>query len=130
MVVLINAESPFFDRATASELFELNREKLDTPRQFEEMLNVWFFNIHDGGHFIGCIFCYVEDGRIWVGGFARRKCHRECLAALNEVKRQFPALYAHTRQKAAEFILRKAGFQRESPEIWKFQQDFEEENIK
>ena len=124
MVVLINAESPFFDRAAAKELFELNREKLEDTRGFESYLTRWFFNIYECGRFVGCIFCYVEDGRTWVGGFARRKCHRECLAALNEVKRQFPALYAHTRQKAAEFILRKAGFQRKSPEIWKFQQDF------
>lgn len=126
MVCLVSAESPFFDKEAARELFELNREKLEDTRGFESYMTRWFFSIYERGRFIGCIFCYSMDGQDWVGGFARRKCHRACLAALNEVKRQFPELYAETKQKAAEFILKKAGFRKTEPAIWVYRQENKE----
>ena len=110
MITLINAESPFFDREAARQLFKLNREAIEDRRGFADYLNRWFFNIYERGRFVGCIFCYHEDNRDWVGGFARRKTHAPCLEALNRVKSCFPELYASTRQLRAKIILRKAGF--------------------
>ncbi len=112
MVVLINAESPFFDQEAARQLFEINREAIEDRRGFADYLTRWFFNIYENGSFVGCIFCYHEDNKDWVGGFARRKTHASCLEALNRVKSCFPELYASTRQLSAKIILRKAGFVR------------------
>lgn len=118
MVVLINPESPFFDKEAARCLFEANKELIEDRRGFDNYLNRWFFSIYERGKFIGCIFCYHQDGRDWVGGFAKRKTHYQCLEALNKVKVCFSALYAETKQKSAEFILRKAGFKQIEPDIW------------
>lgn len=123
MVVLINPESPFFDKEAARELFELNRDKLEDQRGFESYLTCWFFNIYERGAFIGCIFCYHQDGKDWVGGFTKRKTHRQNLEALNKVKSCFPVLYAETRQKAAELILKKADFVKMEPDIWKWEKE-------
>lgn len=118
MVCLVSAESPFFDKEAARELFEINKDLIEDQRGFESYLTRWFFNIYERGAYIGCIFCYHQDGKDWVGGFAKRKRHHQCLDALNKVKSCFPVLYAETRQKAAAFILRKAGFVKTEPDIW------------
>lgn len=110
MVVLINALSPFFDKKAAHQLFELNQKAIEDQRGFESYLTPWFFNIYDDKGFVGCIFCYHEDGKDWVGGFAKRKTHFSCLEALNRIKLCFPEIYASTRQLSAKIILRKAGF--------------------
>lgn len=111
MVVLISPESPFFDCAVAKELFALNQKAIEDQRGFESYLTPWFFNVYEGGKFVGCIFCYHQDGRDWVGGFAKRRTHHQCLEALNQVKVYFPELYAQTKQRSAKFISKKAGFE-------------------
>lgn len=123
MVVLINAESPFFDKETARELFEANKKLIEDQRGFESYLTRWFFNIYERGRFIGCIFCYHLDGKDWVGGFSKRKTHWQNLEALNKVKTCFPVLYAETRQKSAAFILRKAGFVKIEQDIWEWKKE-------
>ena len=45
MVVLINAESPFFDQEAARQLFEINREAIEDRRGFADYLTRSFFNI-------------------------------------------------------------------------------------
>lgn len=111
MVELINPESPFFDKMAARELFEINKELIEDQRGFESYLTRWFFNVYEHGNFVGCIFCYHQDGKDWVGGFAKRKTHKSCLGAVNKVKGCFTELYAQTKQRSAKICLKRAGFE-------------------
>lgn len=120
MVVLINYESPFFDKEAARELFEVNKELIEDRRGFESYLTRWFFNVYNDRELVGCLFCYHQDAKDWVGGFAKRKRHYQCLEALNRVKVCFPVLYAETKQNSAKFILKKAGFEHMEPDIWRW----------
>ena len=70
MLILIEKESPFFDKETAKEHFTLNRDNLDDTDGFEALLDAGlFYNVYSRGY-VGSIFAYQStDGRWYMGGF-------------------------------------------------------------
>lgn len=109
--MLIYKDSPFFDVKAAKQMYEQNKILLQDREGFETVLkNTLFFNVYDGTRFVGIVFVFEEDGKNWIGGAARRKCHVSCVRALREVERLFDKLYARTTHKTAAFCLRRAGF--------------------
>jgi len=111
MIVLIDKNSPFFDKAKAKNNFELNRENLDDQNGFEMIFaNSRFFNVYNHGY-IGSVFLYQGiDGKIYIGGYAQRKHHAEVVEAIKEVTKIYDEVYAHTRHLNAVIALKKAGF--------------------
>lgn len=111
MIVLIEKNSPYFDRSIAKEYFELNRENLDDTNGFENILeSSRFFNIYNHGY-VGSIFVYEsEDGKFYMGGYAKRKRHQEVVEAILRVSNLFDEVFAKTRHLNAVIALKKAGF--------------------
>lgn len=111
MIVLIEKNSPYFDRSIAEEYFELNRQNLDDTNGFENILaHSRFFNIYNQGY-AGSIFVYEsEDGRFYMGGYAKRKRHQEAVEAIRRVADLFDEVFAKTRHLNAVIALKKAGF--------------------
>ncbi len=112
MVVLIEKDSPFFERQKAKELFEANRENLDDENGFEGILaNSRFFNVYQHGY-IGSGFVYqgAEDNRNYLGGYMLRKHHKEAVEAIKQICSFFDEVYAHTRHVNAVIALKRAGF--------------------
>ncbi len=111
MVVLVEKESPFFDRDTAEKYFVINKENLDDEDGFEALLNAGlFYNLYNKGY-VGSIFAYRrEDGNYYLGGYAKRKRHKECIEAVKKVSAKFYEIYAETRHKTAVICLLRAGF--------------------
>lgn len=113
-VVLIDKESPFFDEARARATFEQNRKNLDDVNGFERLLaNSRFWNAYSGGKYIGSVFVYQseQDGRFYLGGYAGRKHHKECVEAIKQAADCYPVVYADTRHLNAVICLRAAGFE-------------------
>ena len=104
MVFLVGKESPFFDREEACRGFEKNKENLDDVNGFERL-------IKDG--YIGSVFVYQSeaDDFFYLGGYAKRKKHRECVDAVRQAADMFPVVYADTRHLNAVICLKKAGFE-------------------
>lgn len=113
-VVLIDKGSPFFDEEQARAEFEQNRDSLDDVNGFERLLaNSRFWNVHSGGRYIGSLFVYQseEDGLFYLGGYAGRKRHKECVEAVRRAADCYPVVYADTRHLNAVICLRAAGFE-------------------
>lgn len=111
MVVLIEKNSPFFDKETAYRHFEINRENLDDEDGFEALIEKsLFFNVYKNGY-VGSIFIYIgEDGRFYLGGYAVRKRYNEVIEAIKQVSDMFGEVYAETRHKNAVYALMRGGF--------------------
>lgn len=113
-VVLIEKDSPFFDEVRARTGFEQNRDNLDDINGFERLLaNSRFWNVYTGGHYIGSLFIYQseEDDRLYLGGYAERHRHKECVEAVRQASDCFPVVYADTRHLNAVICLKAAGFE-------------------
>lgn len=109
--MLIYKDSPFFDVKAAKQIYEQNKILLQDREGFETVLkNTLFFNVYNDARFVGIVFVFEEDGKNWIGGAARRKCHKACLNALKEVAGMFDKVYAKTPHKTAVFCLKRAGF--------------------
>ena len=112
MVVLIEKDSPCFEKDKARELFELNRQNLDDENGFEGILaNSRFFNVYQQGY-IGSAFVYQgkDDNKNYLGGYMVRKHHKEAVEAIRQIAAMFDELYAHTRHLNAVIALKRAGF--------------------
>ena len=111
---MVEKNSLFFDEQRAKQCFEQNRENLDDVNGFETLLqNSLFWNVYDKKGYIGSIFVYQsdEDNRFYLGGFARRKSHSQCVEAIKKVTALFDEVYADTRHLNAVICLKKAGFE-------------------
>jgi hypothetical protein len=112
MVILVDKNSPFFDKVNAKKHFEINKENLDDKDGFEALLDVsLFFNVHNNGY-VGSIFVYpCTDGRYYLGGYAVRKRYKEVIEAIKTVSDMFIEVYAETRHKHAVYALLRGGFE-------------------
>ena len=110
---MVEKESPFFDQKAAYAGFEKNRDKLDDVNGFEWLLNnSRFFNVYNRGY-VGSIFVYESeaDGRKYLGGWAERKRHKDCVRAVKHLADMFDDVFADTRHLNAVICLQKAGFE-------------------
>ncbi len=111
MVVLIEKGSPFFDFEKAKKGYFLNQDKLDDENGFEHLFaNGLFWNAYKKGY-VGTLFAYQgEDERWYMGGWAERKRHKDCVKAVMQVADFFPVIYAQTKHLNAVICLKAAGF--------------------
>lgn len=111
-MIMIDKDSPFFDKETAQRFFEENKDNLDDTDGFDALVNAGlFYNVYNHGY-VGSIFAYLStDGRYYLGGYAVRKRHKDVVAAIRQVASGFKEIYAETRHRNAVLALLRAGFQ-------------------
>lgn len=113
MFVMVDKGSLFFDKERARGGFEKNRDNLDDVNGFDRMLdNSLFWNVYDSGY-VGSVFIYqsAADNNYYLGGYAERKRHKECVRAVKFAASQLPVVYADTRHLNAVICLLEAGFE-------------------
>lgn len=112
MIILVEKNSPFFDVSKAEFYFAENRQNLDDVNGFSGLLKAadcW--NVYNNAGYVGTLFVYLaQDGRRYVGGYALRHRHKECVEALRRVCADYKQLWADTRHLNAVICLKKAGF--------------------
>lgn len=113
MFCMVYKDSPFFDEERARSFFEANKADLDDVNGFEALLsNGMFWNVYNKGY-VGSIFIYqsVDDNNYYLGGYAERKRHKECVEAVKRAADCLPVVYSDTRHLNAVICLKKAGFE-------------------
>lgn len=113
MFVMIEKGSPFFDKKRAQIGFEHNRQNLDDTNGFEAVLqNGLFWNVYNNGY-VGSLFIFqsAEDDNYYLGGYAERKRHKECVQAVVKACDCLPEVFADTRHLNAVICLLEAGFE-------------------
>ncbi len=111
--MLVNRQSPFFDKEAAYRLYKFYEQEIDYPDGFEDLTNRdSFYNVYEGGKFVGCIFVYkAVDGLNYLGGFANRGMHRQAVRAVCDLCKNYDLLYSETPHLNAVICLKKAGFE-------------------
>lgn len=70
-----------------------------------------FYSFYDRKSFAGCIYIVSEDEKLFLNGFSVRKNHKFNIDAVKKVLTFYNCeIYSKTKNKTAQFLLRKCGF--------------------
>lgn len=111
-----------FNYLEAKALYKLNESKVQDISDFDKILQTtlfYSFYTKDNG-FVGCLYFYQDnEGKLFVNGFANRKKHLACIAALRRSFNWFNCdIYARTPHRAAAICLLRAGFKKVGDKLY------------
>ena len=115
MIIVRTPQHPLFNYSECREMFDENRDKLDLDDFDTVIKNTHFFSYYDWttGEFIGCIYFYQDNGRVYVTAYAGRKHHKKNLECFREALNYYTCdIYAERVQKPAVYCILKCGFER------------------
>ena len=114
--------NPEFQRfeTQVKELYERSQEKICDPNSFEFIKNNTLFYIFiEGGALIGAIYYFMDDGKLFLNGFAGQKHHFENLYCLRLSTTWFNCdIYAEAQNRASAICLLRCGFKREKDNLF------------
>ena len=113
--VLIPLDSEFSKyEPQIKELYEKNQAKICDPKTFFFIKNqTLFYSFLEDGALIGAIYYFMEDGKLFLNAFSRRKTHLANIKCLNLSLSWFKKpIYAEAQNRASAFCLLRCGFKR------------------
>ena len=113
--VLIPLDSEFSKyEPQIKELYEKNQAKICDPNTFFFIKNqTLFYSFLEDGALIGAIYYFMEDGKLFLNAFSRRKTHLANIKCLNLSLSWFKKpIYAEAQNRASAFCLLRCGFKR------------------
>lgn len=115
ITVLIPTDSEFEKhKAQIKEVYEKYQEKICDPNSFEFVVhNTLFFSFFLDGVFIGAIYYFKENDKLFLNAFALPKNHRANLECLQLSTTWFKKpIYAEAQNRASALCLLRCGFKR------------------
>ena len=96
-------------------LYKSLQDKIKDTNSFEFICeNTFFYLFENDGNLIGAIYYFVDDGKLFLNAFAKRKMHKLCLECLKMSLGWFKGeIYAQAQNRASALCLLRAGFKRE-----------------
>ena len=107
-------------RAECQKLYESVQDKICDPNDFEFICNNTFFYLFEKeGNLIGALYYFVDDGKLFVNGFAKRKMHNLCLECFRKSLTWFKGnVYAEAQNRASALCLLRCGFHRKNGNLF------------
>lgn len=115
ITVLIPTDSEFEKyKAQIKEVYEKSQEKICDPNSFEFVVhNTLFFSFFLDGAFIGAIYYFKENDKLFLNAFALPKNHLANLECLQLSTTWFKKpIYAEAQNRASALCLLRCGFKR------------------
>ena len=115
ITVLIPTDSEFEKhKAQIKEVYEKYQEKICDPNSFEFVIHyTLFFSFFLDGAFIGAIYYFKENDKLFLNAFALPKNHRANLECLQLSTTWFKKpIYAEAQNRASALCLLRCGFKR------------------
>ena len=115
ITVLIPTDSEFEKhKAQIKEAYEKSQEKICDPNSFEFVVhNTLFFSFFLDGAFIGAIYYFKENNKLFLNAFALPKNHLANLECLQLSTTWFKKpIYAEAQNRASALCLLRCGFKR------------------
>ena len=115
ITVLIPTDSEFEKhKAQIKEVYEKYQEKICDPNSFEFVIHyTLFFSFFLDGVFIGAIYYFKENDKLFLNAFALPKNHRANLECLQLSTTWFKKpIYAEAQNRASALCLLRCGFKR------------------
>lgn len=113
VLIPVNLDYQKYD-AQVKELYEKQQEKICDTNSYEYIRdNTLFYIFILNGVFIGAIYYFVENGKLFLNGFAVPKNHKINLFCLSLSTTWFScSIYAEAQNRASALCLLKCGFKR------------------
>ena len=116
MIEVFIPQNPEFQKydSQAKELYEKNQQKINDPNSYEFVRdNTLFYIFVQNGTFIGAIYYFMEDDKLYLNGYALPKNHYANMQCLRLSITWFkPPIYAEAQNRASALCLLRCGFKR------------------
>ena len=109
-----------FDFKTCKKLYRKYRKLIKDDKDFRGIVeNTFFYSFYNDEDFIGCLYFYEHEGKLFVNAFANR--HKSTLECLKMSLNWFNCdIYANTTQKSAIYGILKCGFKKVGNNLYIF----------
>ena len=113
VLIPLNPEYQKYD-TQVKELYEKNQEQICDTNSYEYIRdNTLFYIFILNGVFIGAIYYFMENGKLFLNGFAVPKNHKINLFCLSLSTTWFSCpIYAEAQNRASALCLLRCGFKR------------------
>lgn len=75
------------------------------------IFNSHFFSFYEKNILLGCIYVTSEGGKLYLNGYSIRKNHKKNIKAIKKITAFYNcSIFAKTKNRTAEFLLKKCGF--------------------
>lgn len=114
---------PDFNYKQAKEMYEKYVDLVEDNKDFDKVLkNTHFYSFFVDGKFIGCIYFYLIDGKVYVNAFADRKTHLINIECFKKALSFYNCdIYARSKQKTAIYCILKCGFKKIGNNLYKYE---------
>ena len=116
MITVLIPQNPDFKKyeTQIKELYEKSQKQINDPNSFSFIKNnTFFYAFLLNGKFIGAIYYFMENNKLFLNGFAIPKNHNTNLHCLLLSTTWFkPSIYAEAQNRASALCLLKCGFKR------------------
>jgi hypothetical protein len=95
-------------------LYEKSQDKICDPNPFEFIRdNTFFYLFLSDSKLIGAIYYFLDEGKLYLNAFSRRKTFKENIECLKLSTSWFKSsIFAEAQNRASALCLLKAGFKR------------------
>ena len=112
-----------FNFKECEKLYNIHEDKMEENQPFKDIVNnTFFYSFYDDDKFLGCIYYYLKDNKLFLNCFAGRHTHLKNLECFKMSLSWFNCdVYAYSIQKTAIYGLLKCGFKKISDNIYKYE---------
>ena len=123
MIKVLIPKDRDFNYKQCKKLLKKYRKEIDDNQEFRDIVkNTFFYSFFEDGKFIGCIYYYAKEGKLFVNAVAGRHTHETNIKCLKMSFDWFNcAIYAQTRHKTAIYCLYKCGFKKINDNTYKLE---------
>lgn len=121
ITVFIPTDSKF-NYSECKKLFEDNQHLIEDFSNFDEVINqTFFYSFIVDNQFIGCIYYYEINDKLYVNAVAYRKTHLINMECFKKSLTWWNCdIYARTHHKTAIYTILKCGFKKIKSNLYKF----------
>lgn len=112
-----------FDYRTCKKMYEKCKRLIGDNQKFKDIVrNTYFYSFYNNNEFLGCIYCYYKDEKLFLNGFAGRHHHKENMESMKLVLSWFNCdIYAESIRKTAIYCLIELGFKKIGKNLYKYE---------
>lgn len=116
MIKVLIPKDQNFNYKQNKKLYKKYRKEIGDKRDFREIVderNAFFFSFYDDEQYIGFIYFYYENNKLFVNACANRHTHNTNIECFKKTFEWFSCdIYARSNHKTAIYCLYKLGFKK------------------
>lgn len=112
-----------FNYKECKKLFKKYRKQINDNQEFRDIVaNTFFYSFFDDDKYIGCIYFYQKNDKLFVNAYAKRHMHKLTIECFKMSLDWFTGdIYAQTTRKTAILCLLRSGFKKIQQDLYKYE---------